>query len=46
MNDKELSNKIKKMQEQNSPEKRKEQVKKSRQFALNKFNNRKKEGDK
>jgi len=46
MNDKELNDKIKQMREQNSPAKRKEQVKESRQFALDKFNSRKKEGNK
>ena len=39
-NDKELSDKIKQMREQNHPAKRKGQLKEHRQFALDKFNNR------
>lgn len=39
-NDKELGDKIKQMREQNTPAKRRTQIKEHRQFALDKFNNR------
>jgi hypothetical protein len=41
--DKDLSDKIKQMREQNSPAKRKKQLDEHRQFALDKFNNRPKD---
>ena len=41
MNDKELKQKIDQMRNQNDPTKRKQLVKEQRDYALNKFNNRK-----